>query len=160
MSKNIIATYREYYYQVYVQTWCIGTVCHVVADRAVYGLGGWSLWQFVGPSSDTAWYKGPGWQEAWPQWCTGPFDTTLCSALHSVAIADSAATTVLSGCSRWCSCRTFWGSFQSPEGNRLCHALFTTVLVCLDHDSLLVMTNDQYVVLVVSAFFSWQMYSV
>ena len=30
-------------------------------------------------------------------------------------------------------------SFQSPEGKRCCRVLFTTVLVCLDHDSLLVM---------------------
>uniref|UniRef100_A0A8C7HWG7 RanBD1 domain-containing protein n=1 Tax=Oncorhynchus kisutch TaxID=8019 RepID=A0A8C7HWG7_ONCKI len=30
-------------------------------------------------------------------------------------------------------------SFQSSEGNRPCRALFTTVLVCLDPDSLLVM---------------------
>ena len=27
-------------------------------------------------------------------------------------------------------------SFQSPEGNRFCRALFMTVLVCLDHVSL------------------------
>ena len=34
---------------------------------AIYDLGGWSLSQFLGPSSDSAWYRGPGWQEAWPQ---------------------------------------------------------------------------------------------
>ena len=35
--------------------------------------------------------------------------------------------------------RTHAKSFQSPEGNRFCRAHFTTVMVCLDHVSLLVM---------------------
>jgi hypothetical protein len=44
-----------------------------------------------------------------------------------------------SGCSRWCSWRTFWVSedpmpnlFSLLGGNRRCRALFTTVLVSLD----------------------------
>ena len=34
-------------------------------------------------------------------------------------------------------------SFQSPEGKMCCRALFTTVLVCLDRDSLLVMCDTK-----------------
>jgi hypothetical protein len=36
-----------------------------------------TIWQQS--SSDTAWYRGPGWQETWTQWCTRPY------ALPSVA---------------------------------------------------------------------------
>ena len=56
-----------------------GTACRAVAERTVYDQGGWSLLQFLGASSDTTWYRGPGWQGAWPQWYTGPY------ALPSVA---------------------------------------------------------------------------
>ena len=42
------------------------SACRAVAERTVYDQSGWSL-TIKGPSSDTAWYRGPGWQEAWPQ---------------------------------------------------------------------------------------------
>ena len=43
------------------------TACRAVAEKKVYDLGNWSLRQFFGFPSDTAWYVGPGWQDVWPQ---------------------------------------------------------------------------------------------
>ena len=70
-----------------------------------------SLGLFLGPSSDTAWYRGPGWQEAWPQWCTGPY--VLPSIAPYRRMPNSWHTgrwCKQSGCSRQCNCSTFWGS--------------------------------------------------
>ena len=58
--------------------------------------------------------------------------TTLCSALRSDAL-DGAAVELFEDLGIHAK------SSHSPEGKRCCRALFTTVLVCLDHDSLLVM---------------------
>ena len=88
-----------------------GNACSAIAERTVYDLGGWSPWQYLGPSSDTAWYRGPGWQGAWPQWCTGLY------ALPSVAPYGRMPSSChnkrwcsQSRCSQWCSCSTWWWS--------------------------------------------------
>jgi hypothetical protein len=74
-----------------------------------------------GPSSDTAWYRGPGWQEAWPQWCTGLY--ALPSVVpwgQAVAIPESGATSqdALDGAAvkPFEDLRSHAKYFQSPEG--------------------------------------------
>ena len=92
---------------------------------------------------------GPGCQEAWPQWCTGPY--TLPSVVPSGQMLSSCHTRRWcnqSECSRWCSCRTLsiWGAmtnlFCVLRRNRGCRARFKTVLACLHHDSLLLMWHQ------------------
>jgi hypothetical protein len=73
--------------------------------------------------------------------------STLCSALWSNARAaaipggDATGQDALDGAAveLFEYLETHAKPFQSPGGERFCRALFTTVLVCLDHDSLLVM---------------------
>ena len=36
------------------------------AERTIHDLGGGSVLSFLGPSSDTTWYRGPGWQDLGP----------------------------------------------------------------------------------------------
>ena len=54
---------------------------------------------------------GPGCLEAWSQWCTGPYALPsvgpygqMPSSCHARRWCNQ------SGCSQWCSCRTFWVS--------------------------------------------------
>ena len=117
--------------------------------RTVYDFGGWSFWPFLGPSSDTAWYIGPGWQGAQPQWCTGPY------ALPSVVPCDRMPSSwhtkqwcSQSRCSQWCSCRTLriWrpmpNLFSLLKWKRSGWAFVTTVLVCVEHDNCSVMRTQ------------------
>ena len=95
----------------WIQTWCISTACYGVAERTVYDLGGWSLIQFLGRSSDTAWYRGPGWQEARPQWSTGPSAPSPVAPCGQMPrCCQTRRWCSQSRFSQWCSCRTFWGS--------------------------------------------------
>lgn len=86
--------------------------CRALAERTVCGLGGWSLSHFFVPSSDTTWYRYliPGGVSChFKLWCNQ------------------------SRCSRWCSCKTFWGSEGPCQIFSASWALLwrlTTVFVC------------------------------
>ena len=53
----------------------------------------------------------PGSQEAWPQWCTGPYTVpSVAPCGQRLSSCHTRQWCNPSGCSRWCSCITFWGS--------------------------------------------------
>jgi hypothetical protein len=106
------------------------------------------VWQFLGFSSDTVWYR-----RSWMAGSLTPvmywaIHTTLCSDLQSEC--PSSCHTKLwysqSRCSQWWSCRTLriWGPMPNlfslqRWGKWHCRAPFMTMLVCMDHDRSLVM---------------------
>ena len=97
-----------------------------------------------------AWYRGPGWQGARPQWCSGLYalpSVTPCGLMPSSCHIEQWCSQ--SRCPQWCNCIIFWGSgaqsnlFSLRSGKRHSSALFKTVLGCGGHDNSLGMWTQR-----------------